>query len=452
MEVLIIGGGNVGSTIAKKLISEDHDVTIIEQDENLVKSLNNDLDALVIKGNGIDLRLLTKMNSHKVELFLAVTNSDMVNIISCSMVKKITGEKAITVAKVEDYFYYFLKGGMDPSDFGVDEVIAATQISIDKISTLIDEPKAVEHISFMSNKVRIVGIELSEDYKYIGFSLSEIMEKHEELKKIRMVAVLRKNKIIIPNGSTIIETGDKVFTIGKSVDLEYFLREHHNFKEKINKVIIIGGDRIGRRTAEVLAKKGKTVIIVEEDKKICKELSEKLDNVMIVHGSGTDKNVLEEIGVNNSCVVATTRDDEYNIISSIFSKNRGCLKNICLIRNVDLAATITQLPEIDTAFSPDILTTGEVLRFCRKGDIITVTSFSEIDADIMKIKISSQLTIINKTLAEIDFPDGSLVGAIIRDEKVIIPTGNDKILFDDILMIFSIPKAINDIESMFSMK
>jgi trk system potassium uptake protein len=450
MNILIIGGGELGSSIAEQLIEEGHNITLIEKSAKNAKKLGEELDAYVLAGSGTDVSVLSKANPEKIELFLALTNDDNVNIIACDIVKRLSHYKAFTIAKVENSSRYFSNPLISHADFGIDNLIATKQLSINKILDFIAEPETVENINFHDNDIKIVGLNIFEEFEGADKSLKDIASMNKIWNKVRVVAVSKNNSTTIPSGDTSVNPGDKIFVIGKNETLKELIEIYFESKIKINKVIIFGGNRIGKDVAKHQALTGKKVTVVEEDAGLCAELSEELKNVLIINGSGSNQNVLNELDMKDSFVVCVTERDEQNIITAVLAKRFGAAKAVCNITNIAVSSIINELQDIDSAFSTESLALSEILTYCRKGEIISIYPIPNLKAETIKVKITEGLHILDKPLKDIKFPKGMIIGVIIRDKKMIIPHGNDDIRVDDFVISFSLPAAKNAVKKIFS--
>ena len=449
MNIVIAGGGNVGRTIAKKLISEDHDVTIIEDDGQQIRSLNHELDALVIEGSAVDINILKKANIEKASLFIAVTNDDSSNLIASNMARRLSNKNLAIIGKVEKYKKYFNGKDTVPEDFSINMVIDPVYLSIKKILTLIEQPKAIENIDFPEEELKLIGIKINGDFEFSSLSLKEIALNNPLLLNIKIVAINRSDKVIIPGGNDRILTGDKIYVLGKPKDIQKFLKINFKVKSRFNNIIIIGSNKEGHEIARKLENTGRKITIIEEDLKKCEKLSHELERTLILNGSATDTNILDEIEIKNSCIVCTSSDDEYNIISAVTAKKYGAAKTICIIRNTNLVSIINSISGIDTVFSPHTLSIGKILQYCRKGNVVSVTSFSEMNAEIITLLISKANSITGKLLQEIKLPSGMIIGVIIRDGTMIIPRGKDTIELNDKVIIFILPESFEKVKKIF---
>lgn len=448
MNIVIVGGGELGSMVAGQLIRENHSVTVIEKSEKQAKQLNDSIDALIINGDGNNIRFLKQANVEKADLFLALSNNDNVNIISCGLVKKLSA--ATTIAKVENYSHYFPSPPNLPEDFGIDETVATKQLSINKLVDLISEPDAIDHIHFIHENVKVIGTKLNDNFSGNGMKLKELTEGNEIWDNVRIIAIKKDNEVLIPGGDDVLNSGDKLYIIGKSNNLKDVIKRYFSSNVKIRSVVIIGGNRIGKEFAKRMVKEGRKVTIIEEDEKICHRLTEELDNVLIINGSGLNQTVLSDIDMENSFVACVTGKDEHNIISAVMAKRNHAHKAVCNISNVAVSSIINQVKDIDSVFSTESLAFGEIIKYCRKGDILSVTPVPYIDAETIKIKISKKISLLDKPLNSIKFPSGMIVGAILREEEVIIPHGDDEIKMNDIVIVFVLPQSKRMVENLFA--
>ncbi len=451
MKIVIIGGGNVGVTVAKKLIYEGHNIIIIEEDEKVVKKLEDELDALVIHNNGLDINILKEAKIQNASLFLAVTNKDDINLISCYLARKLCNEEMMIIAKVDNSNLYFDKEKITPNDFGIDMIIDQNELSIQKILTLIDNPEVIEMVNY-TGETQLIGIKIKKDFQFIGKSLKDIGKNNELFKKARVVAINRNENIIIPKGTDIILPRDKIFIIGSKDIVGKIIKSYFEPSIISKNIVIVGGNKIGEELAKRLIKLNKKVTIIDSNKNRCIELSKELNHVQIIYGSGTDLSSLREIEIDKSFFVCVTNEDEHNMIVSAIAEKHRASKTVCFIRNITLAPIIHSMPAIDTVLSPHLLAVGEILRFCKKGDIISVTSFSEINAETIGVLISEKISILNKPLEKIKFPDGMIIGVIIRDNKVIIPSGKNCLKLNDKVIIFILPSVYPEAEKIFLKK
>ncbi len=448
MYIVINGGNETGMLLAQKLINENHNVAIIEEEERIIKILQAELDAKIIKGNGIDINILKKADLKNAGLYISVSKTDHINLLSSVIARKLCPDKCLIISKIENSNLFFDEN-TTINDYGIDTVIDPKELKVQKILKLVDNPKIIEHINYTRRQSQLIGIKIYPDFKYMGYSLKNIADDYEDFKDIRVTAILRNENIIIPKGDEILKEKDKVFMIGKTEAIEKFEKKHLYSKMKLKHIVLAGANVTIKTLSKELIKAGKTVTIIEHDLNKCKELSKEIDGALIINGFATDEATLNESKIENSCFISLTNDNEYNIISAAVAKKFNAAKSIALIDNPALAPIVSGMPEIDAVVTPHSLIVSEILKFCRKGNIISVTSFSELHAETIGFVIKDKIPILNVPLKKVNFPSDMIIGVIIRGDDVIIPTGDDIIKLNDKVIIFVLPSAIKKIEKFF---
>ena len=452
MNIVIAGGGDVGVKIAEKLIYEDHNVTVIENDIHQSRLLKTKLDAMVIQGDATNIDVLLEAGILKANSFIAVTNNDNANLIACTILKRCCKNDISITCKIDNYYQYFNGGHIEPKDFGIDTLIKPLELTVDKVMELMENPNIFEVANYADDIVRLVGVKVKRKFKLSEVPISEIPEQDDIFTKVRLTAIQRGGEIIVPKGDDVIYPKDKLYLVGKTDIVKKIVKRYFSHPMELDNVVIIGGNKHSIELAKAMKKSGRNVTIIEEDKFKCKKLSLLLDNIFIVNGTATDSYLLEEMNIEGSCVISMSNDDEYNILSAFNAKKYKASKTMCMIKNSSIVTLINNLDPIDTVFSPHALTIGESLKLTRKTDLFSVSPFTEIDAETIGINITKKIAILDKPISEIKLPKKSIIGVIIRGEEVIIPTGKDTIQMGDRVIIFLLPEAIYDVEKIFSPK
>lgn len=452
MNIVIAGGGDVGVKIAEKLIYEDHNVTVIENDIHQARLLKTKLDAMVIQGDATNIDVLLEAGIENANSFIAVTNNDNANLIACTIVGKCSKNNISITCKIDKYYQYFNGGHMEAKDFGIDTLIKPVELTVDKVMKLMKNPNIFEVANYADDIVRLVGVKVKRGFKLSEVPISEIPEKDDIFTKVRLTAIQRGGEIIVPKGDDVIYPKDKLYLVGKTDIVKKIVDRYFSQPMELDNVVIIGGNKHSIELAKAMEKSGRNVTIIEEDKFKCKKLSLLLDNIFIVNGTATDSYLLEEMNIEGSCVISMSDDDEYNILSAFNAKKYKASKTMCMIKNSSIVTLINNLDPIDTVFSPHALTIGESLKLTRKTDLFSVSPFTEIDAETIGINITKKIAILDKPISEIKLPNKSIIGVIIRGEEVIIPTGKDTIQMGDRVIIFLLPEAIYAVEKIFSPK
>ena len=452
MDIIIAGGGDIGISIAQKLIYEGYGVTIIEKNDERTRFLKRTLDAMIIHGDATDAQVLLKSGIEEAGLFIAAV-TDKNNLIASSIAKKHSPKKLSIAAKIDDYSKFFGTGKASPEDFGIDIVVKPLKLTVEKIIQLITNPDIFEVASYGKRLAQMVGVKVNDSFKYPSMPLYQISKLDKIFDLVRMVAIQRGGEIIIPDGNSIIYPNDKLYFVGKTEIVKKIVKTYFSIGIKhLNNIIIIGGSKAAVELSRVLVRLNKTVTLIEEDRARCEYLSSNLEDVLVINGSATDRFLMEELQMSGACVVNMSDNDQYNILGAFTAKKYGVAKTICIIQNSSTVGIINNLASIDTVFSPNALTVGETLKRTRKEDIFSVSPFTEIEASTIGINITENLPILNTPLKDIQLPPKTIIGVIMREEKVIIPTGNDVIMLGDRLVIFLLPQSIYEVEKRFSVR
>lgn len=451
MHIIIAGGGDIGKTIAGKLISEGHDIVILEKDPALVAKLQSEFDAMVIAGQSEDVSVLLRANVKTALLMISVTHDDNVNIL-VSLMAKTLNPNITTFTKITNSHLYFTKNLITKKNFLIDKFIDPLYLCVDKIMTVIQYPNAIEMISYEKDRIHLLGIRADNEHRYEGMTVSEISKRMPQFKKVRIVAIYRNNEMIIPEGYTRILASDKMYFIGKIHDVKSVAEQFSKPIPALKKFIIVGGGDLGFNLAQHLIMINKDVTIIESDADRCNNLADKLDRAHIINGSMNDSVIMSELDLKEACFIAVTKDDEYNIISSASAKRNGAMKAICIIRNSNLFPIVTSMPAIDSVFSPNILTVGEILGFCRTESVISVSPFSQINAETIEVSVAPKLPIINKPFRTVKFPSGIVIGAIIRGNDILIPSGDSHFEAGDKAIIFLLHSSVKQVQAFFKTK
>lgn len=450
MNIVIAGGGDVGIKIAQKLIYEGYNVTLIEREGSLINMLKNKLDAMIIRGDATDVTTLQRADISNATLFIAVTSTDTDNLVACSLVRKICGSTINIASKINEYNQFFSHKGVSPKDFGIDATITPWELTVKKVIELIYNPDIFEVANYAGSMAQMVGVKVGKDFPYSSTPLFEVALKDNMLTRIRLVAIQRSGDIIIPRGESRIYPNDKLYFVGKTDVVKEVVKKYFSLNISLDNIIITGGNKKVVKLAKLLSKLKRTVTIIEEDKRRCQELSAHLEDALVINGLATDRNLLEELKMENSCVVNMSNDDEYNILSSFMAKKYGASKTICMIKHSSIVSVINNLAPIDTVFSPHALTVGETLKLTKKDDLFSVSPFTEIEAETIGINITENLPILGIPLKSIPLPPKTIIGVIIRGKEVIIPTGDDKVMLGDRIVIFLLSTEIYEVKRMFS--
>jgi trk system potassium uptake protein TrkA len=450
VKILILGAGQVGSTVAENLVSEANDITVVDTDAAKLHVLQNRLDIRTLMGNASHPSVLKQAGIADADMLLAVTQSDEVNMVACKIAASMFNTPT-RIARIRSSDYLAHQEIFSAENFCVDFSICPEQILTDYIRKLIEFPEALQVIEFASGRVSLVAVKAFEGGPLVGHEL-KYLRTHMPQIETRVAAIFRQDRPIIPEGNTVIEAGDEVFFIAATENIRIVLKELRRMDKPAHRIMIVGGGNIGRRLAMSL-ENDYQVKLIEFNKKVCEKLAGELENTLILHGDCTDENLLEAEHVGDVDVFcALTNDDENNIMSSLLAKKSGARKVISLI-NRSAYVGLVQGGKIDIALSPAHVTIGSLLAYVRQGDVAAVHSLRRGAAEVLELiahgdRQSSR--VVGRRIDEIDLPKGATIGAILREGQVIMGHHERLIEAEDHVIVFVInKKMIRNVEKLF---
>jgi trk system potassium uptake protein TrkA len=434
-KIIIIGAGEVGSFLAGKLSSEQHDVTVVEQNPTKVEELNSTLDALVIKGNGGSPSSLTQAGSEEADLIIAVTDDENVNMLSCYLAKNMGTKKSF--ARVQDSS---LKNEIN--DLNIDKIIDPSESACDEIEKLLSRAGIYDIHEFSNGKLLSVGGVVSENSPLINNQLSNIHEFGGRDNWL-VTAYMRDGTSFIANGNTQLQVEDHVKVIVKSGEIQTATS-----LIGIKKVIIVGASRSSELLAERLYKNYE-VVVIDDNKKDCNRIAENNSNVIVVYNDPKDPLNLQNIGVDiNSAVVALSKDDSKNIVCSLVAKALGAPEIITRVNKIDYLELLKD-SSIQATISTRITAANSILQDVRSDQVTSALTFEDTEVEALEIVLSNECHVLDKSLNELELPENCLIAGVTRRENTFIPSGTWKFAEKDRLVVFTLPESIEKIEETF---
>ncbi|UCD84447.1 MAG: Trk system potassium transporter TrkA [Deltaproteobacteria bacterium] len=450
MKVIIIGAGEIGFNIARKLSSENKDVILIDSSEEKIRRAQECLDVQCILGRGSRPGILKEAGIDTAEIVIAVTNSDEVNMIAC-LIAGSQSKVPVKIARIRDPDYTGNNTILGKEHLGIDLVINPEREAADKILRLLEVPGATEIVEFAEGKVKLVEF-LVEPGSYVaGKRLKELDETHPN-QRVLIASISRGNKLIIPKGEDAIQVGDlvSVVTVKNAVSEVQEVLGKKNGRTKT--VMISGVGFVGLYLAQKLEERGLSVKVIENDAVKCSELAEKLNRTIVLQGDSSDQSLLLEENINEvDAFLAVSQDEEANILSSLLAKRLGAKRVYALVNKSSYMPVVTTIG-VDVMVSPRLAAVGRILQFVRRGRVLSVAQLDGEEAEAIEFVALETSDIVNKPLKNLRFPKGAIVGAVVRGEEIIIPRGNDSILPDDRVIIFALGKAIPKVEKALTVK
>ncbi len=435
-----MGAGAVGSYLAERLSGEGQDVVVIESDPVRAAQLQDELDALVLTGNGATPAVLEEAGTEKAELLIAVSDNDGANILACRTASELGVRR--TVARVEDPG---LKSGL--AQLGVNVVIDPGTSLAYELLTLVRHEGLSEMVEFGGGELILTGGFVQPGAPITGRPLSQLRRTLADGDWVA-VAVVREGETIVAHGPTVISDGDHVLMM-VTPDREHVALDLLGARPtRIRRVIILGSTRVARITSAMMVKEGFEVAMVEGDHERCRRLAEMQADVLTLCGDPTDPGVLQDLDIGDKdAVLALTGWDEVNILGSLVAKALGASTVVSRVNRMSYVGLLSGVG-IDATVSSRIAAANQILRFVRRGRIHSVATFTDTDAEAIELEVSPDSKAIGSTLEELGLPRGSIVGGIVRDGEAIVPRGSTAIRVRDHLIIFAMPDVIPDIEAL----
>jgi len=450
MKIIILGAGQVGGSLAAELASEANDITVVDTDAVRLRALGDRLDIRTVQGRGSHPTILRQAGADDADMLIAVTSSDETNMVACQVAYTLF-RTPTKIARIRESAYLIRSELFSNEAIPVDVLISPEQAVTTYIKRLIQHPGALQVLDFAGGKVQLVAVRAYYGGPLVGQEL-RYLRQHMPGVDTRVAAIFRRDRPITPQGDTIIEADDEVFFIAASQDIRTVMSELRRVEKRNKTIMIAGGGNIGERLAEAIETRYR-VKIIENNRARADYLSQNLDQAIVLYGSASDRELLVDENIEEVDIfIAVTNDDEANIMSSMLAKRLGARRVMALINNpayVDLV----QGGQIDIAISPSQATIGTLLTHVRRGDIVNVYSLRRGAAEAIEVIAHGDARsskVVGKAISEIKLPPGTTIGAVVRDEQVLIAHDTTVIESEDHVILFVIDKKhIRDVERLF---
>ena len=450
MKIIVLGAGQVGSTVAETLASEANDITIVDEDPARLRVLQDHLDVRTVAGNASHPGILARAGAEDADLILAVTSSDETNMVACQVAYTLF-HTPTKIARVRAAEYLEHPALFGPDALPVDVHISPEQLVTDYVQRLIETPGALQVLDFANGKVRLVAVKAYHGGPLVGHALREL-PSHVPAIDTRVAAVFRRGSAIVPEGDTVIEVDDEVFFVAAAPHIGAVMGELRRRDRAVGRIMLAGGGNIGLRLAQTL-ERGYQVKLVEYDLARARRLSERLDHAVVLHGDAADEELLREENIDATDVFcAVTNDDQINILSAMLAKRMGARKVMALI-NRGAYVDLVQNGLVDVAISPQQATISGLLAHVRRGDVVAVHSLRRGAAEAIEAVAHGDRRnsrVVGRSIGEIRVPPGTTIDAVVRGERVIIAHHDTVIEAGDHVILFLIDKKrIVEVERLF---
>lgn len=442
MYVIIVGCGEVGRYISEVMLGDGHDVVIVDNNRDKLDRMENVLDARTHFGSGSSLSVLKAVEVARADLFVAVTNNDEVNMIAAALAKRLGCRRVIARFSSQEHLGEARRSYQNL--LGIDLIVSPKNLVSQNIVRLIRHPGIVAMEDFARGRIRMVELTIPTGAKYVFKNLKDIPLPPGTL----ITSIIRGGEVLIPRGEDILTPGDNIFVIGDrdgTAEVEKLLGKAES---RTRRVAIVGGGEIGFMVARMLERMRVDVSIIEKDIGRCKELATLLDKTRVYNGDGTNLDVLKEIGIKDfDVMISVSKDDEINLLSGLLAKELGAKRAIILAHKPDYVSLYESLG-IDSTISPRLVTATETVRFIKQEALSRVAILAEGKAEILESQVDKHSPLVGKPLKDIDFPKGAIIGAVLREEDVLIPGGDFTVNPGDRVVIFCRSDAMGPVEKM----
>ncbi|MBD0778505.1 Trk system potassium transporter TrkA [Maribacter sp. ANRC-HE7] len=448
MKIIIAGAGEVGFHLAKLLSYESQNITLIDTEKESLMYADSHLDIKVLRGDATSISILKEAEVHQSELVIGVTSSETTNITFCMLAKQLGCKR--TIARISNTEFIHYKDVIRFSELGIDELISPEQLAAEEIQLLLNKSAFNDTYEFEGGKLIMVGVSLQKKASFVGKMVKEAARIFPEL-HFMPIALQRLGTqfTVIPRGDTVFKEGDQVYFITTMEGVDELYKLTNKRKEEIRNVMIMGGSKVGFKTARDLCAKKFNVKLIEKNKEKAFDLADDLPNALVINGDGRNVELLEEESLESmDAFVAVTGNSETNIMSCLVAKSKHIKKTIALVENMDYFQ-LSHSIGIDTLINKKLLAANNIFRHIRKGEVVALMRLNNINSEILEFKVKPKSRVTGKLIREIDFPREATIGGVVRGEKGIIALGGFQIQEGDRVVVCCLPEAIPKIERLF---
>lgn len=443
MHVIVVGAGQVGSSIAASL-ADSHDVVVVDTDGERVDALTYDLDVLAIEGDGADLDTLREADIAEADLLIASTNVDETNVVVCGTAK--VESDAFTIARVKRPQYLTTWEHADAADsdaFGVDFMVCSDLMAARTIVEVMGVPTAEDVKSFAGGLCQVAEFEIPAESDVAGQTVSEA----DRFPGLTFAAIIRSDDVVIPRGDTVLEPNDDLVVIGRPEEIQAFSAALAPDQVNPEEIVVLGGSEIGYQTARLFGERGLSPRLVEQDDDRARWLAEELPDTTVMNNDATDQEFLERENIGDAdVVVAALETDQQNLLATLIAKRLGAERAVAVVDNgefTDLFETVG----VDVAVSPRRVTAEEITRFTRSRYTETVSIIENDRAEVLELEIDRDSSVVGERVSDlaVDLPGSVVIGAVIRDGNLLIPRGDTRIEAEDHLVVFVESEDVDDV-------
>jgi len=449
MKILIAGGGQTTSLVATRLIREGNEIVIVEKDSERCRKLEEAIDAKIIHGNAASIGTLRKAGIADAEMLIALTSVDHINVLFC-LIAAVESHAKVRVARMRTHEVAHWKRIFKQAGIQIDLIIHPETDISERILRVVRVPGVSDILDFAEGQVKLFGMSVDEN-NWLAHKRIEELDAARSREHGLIAMIFRGQQAIIPHGGETLLPGDTIYVMTRTDNLaDAYQFMGLRTQETLERIFILGGKQVGIEIAQQLEDKGVSVKLFEQNADRCELISRILKKTIVIHADGTEEATLAEENIEGvGAFLALTGHDEDNIMASLLARKLGAKKVVALINRLNYLPMVQRLG-INTTVSPRLTAVDRILRFVRKGRVISVTSFREEEAESIELIAAPRSKVVGKYLMDLRLPKESIIGAICRpDGEVIVPRGKDIIQPGDRVIVFTLERTVSKLESFF---
>ena len=448
MKVIICGAGQVGWQIARHLSGENNDVTVVDNNPELVHRATETLDVQGIAGFASYPDVLERAGARDADMIIAATYSDEVNMVTCQVAHSVFEiPRKIARLRAQSYLTAIYSDLYRREHMPIDVVISPEREVAEAALQRLSAPAAFDTESFLDGKSELLGILIEDDCPVVNTPLRQLTDLFSTLSAI-VVGIRRDGTLFAPEAGDQVFVGDEIYVFTNKEDVTRTLEVFGKTNKKQDRIVILGGGNVGLAVAEALETRADRIRakVIEKDRARAEVAADALEKTIVLHGDGLSAELLKEAGIDRAdAILCVTDDDKTNILAAVRAKAEGCPMAICLVNDPSLVPLMKPM-NIDAYINPRATTVSSILRHIRHGRVRAVYSIGDAEAEVIEAQVMSTSPITGKKIADIDFPEGVLVGAIMKDNKVVRPRGDTRIDEGDVIVLFAMPDDVLEVE------
>ena len=448
MKVIICGAGQVGWQIARHLAGERNDVTVVDKNADLVRRATETLDVQGVAGFASYPDILDRAGARDADMIIAATHSDEVNMVTCQVAHSIFGiTRKIARLRAQSYTDAIYSDLYRRDHLPIDVVISPEREVAEAALQRLAAPSTFDTESFMNGRVQLLGVALDEDCPVLNTPLRQLTDLFSTLRAI-VVGIRREARLFAPEPGDQLFAGDQIYVCAHVEDVNRTLDIFGKDTKKQERIVIIGGGNVGLAVARALEKRTDRIRakIIERDRASAEEAADALERTIVLNGDGMDIEILNEANIDRAdAVLAVTDDDKTNILAAVRAKQAGCAMAISLVNDPTLVPLMGAL-DIDAYINPRATTVSSILRHIRHGRVRAIYSIGDAEAEVIEAQVLSTSLIAGRLVRDIEFPEGVLLGALMKGDKVVKPTGDTKVEENDVIALFAMAGDVPEVE------